>query len=376
MALWATFFAVALYPFASFATETLSVDPPLPIPPDAETPSIPGQSYQPLLLSMRSDCWSSQLKSWIAAQPKPPDSWAIARQGNEIFEACKRTIKVPDDSPRQTNPIGPCEGTKISNPAGDSDKDNLPKACQTRASSGGVINWLRVHKRGGNYGETPDPMFSKLRPSDGHVAIYCSLLSKTAAGTEVSIDEQLEYFLTPRPQDDPPPLCALLHKRDDRYKIVPLNYAAGDSSRVDIPVNLPQLEVAYDAASNKYLVYGSSNTVSFLTPSWNRTLFSWEHFYVWWFDARDDKIERRLLPPGPWVADAKNDGIERATRNFSCGTDCYRKYEISVVKGTILVTITGRLSAIAESVLGTYKLGKSDSKWEKIKDGKPIPASQ
>jgi hypothetical protein len=70
--------------------------------------------------------------------------------------------------------------------------------------------------------------------------------------------------------------------------------------------------------------------------------------------------------------DAKLDKIlARDVRNFSCGTGCYRNYEFEADSGNIFVTISGRTSAVGEKVLGTYKLGQDDTKWSKIRDGKP-----
>jgi hypothetical protein len=99
---------------------------------------------------------------------------------------------------------------------------------------------------------------------------------------------------------------------------------------------------------------------------------SWEAFYVWWFDPKKATLTRRLLPAGPWVADAKRDMIlGREVRNFSCGTDCFRHYDIDVDSGNILVTISGRSSAVSESVIGTYQLTPGGTSWKKIKDGQP-----
>jgi len=72
------------------------------------------------------------------------------------------------------------------------------------------------------------------------------------------------------------------------------------------------------------------------------------------------------------VRDAKLDGVYlRGERNFSCGTECYRAYDVDVDSGTIFITITGQASAVSKNILGRYKLGPTDTKWTKIQDGIP-----
>jgi hypothetical protein len=112
--------------------------------------------------------------------------------------------------------------------------------------------------------------------------------------------------------------------------------------------------------------------VPFVTPSWDSSIPSWETFYVWWLDPKRETLSRQLLPPGPWVTDAKRDVIlGRAERNFSCGTDCYRHYDIEVDSGSILVIISGRSSAVSDSALGTYRLSPGEASWRKVKNGQP-----
>lgn len=78
-----------------------------------------------------------------------------------------------------------------------------------------------------------------------------------------------------------------------------------------------------------------------------------------------------MLPAGPWVADAKLDGpLLRDLRNFSCGVDCYRHYEIKVDRGNIYVAISGTAAAISKSVTGTYVLRAGSPNWEKVSDEK------
>ena len=253
------------------------------------------------------------------------------------------------------------------------DADDVPPVCQsTNALSGATINWLRAHLRGGNYGDNPDPMFDALRPGDGHVVILRSVLSRSTPATSMSADEQRRQMFLPRPQGEAPnSLYALLYKKGTHNNLLPLNYSAGDPPHIDMPWSPAELSVAYDAGSDKYLLY-ASNGVTFLTPSWNAALPTWEQFYVWWFDAKNEAIRRQLLPPGPWVTDAKLDTVlGRDLRNFSCGTDCYRHFEIKTDSGNILVGISGRSSAVSERVIGTYRLGQGDKAWKKIKDGTP-----
>jgi len=233
--------------------------------------------------------------------------------------------------------------------------------------------WLRAHLRGGNYGNTPDPMFDALRPGDGHVIILKSLLSRSTPPTEMTVDEQIRQMIVPRPQGEAPnSLYALLLERGNTKKLLPLNYSPGDAPHIDMPWSPARLSAVYDAAGDKYVLYTPGEVMTFLTPPWNPALPSWEQFYIWWLDAKNGSVERQLLPAGPWVADAKLDKVlGRDLRNFSCGTDCYRRFAIQADAGNILVTISGRTSAVNEKVLGTYKLDKGSKEWRKIKDGKP-----
>ena len=147
--------------------------------------------------------------------------------------------------------------------------------------------------------------------------------------------------------------------------LLPLNFSpSADPLQPDIPVNPGHLAVAYDAVQSEYLFH--FRDPAFLTPDWDRSIPSWQQFYVWRFDAKTDAVQRVLLPPGPWVADAKLDGIElRAVRNFSCGIDCYRHADIRVNGDNVYVTVTGRASAISESVMGTYRLRLGEKEWLK-----------
>jgi len=361
--------------------------------PRTTLPYIPGQSYQPELQSLIKTCWTDQLKNWSAATTPSPDPLAISIKGSQLYRACRKTVHVSEDSRRLINPIGPCEGKGVlpmpptdQQPVGyytepavagvppHIDRDDIPQACQSGASGATTLNWIRVHLRGGDYGNDPDPNFYVLRPEDGHFVTIRSELSARDSKTEMTIDEQLRQMQIDRPQGSPPnALVALIYKRGDKYSLLPLNYSAGGSPQVEMPWSPAMnsgLSVAYDAGADKYLLYVPS--VTFLTPPWNGALPSWEQFYVWWFDAKKETIKRQLLPQGPWVADAKRDReLSRDAKNFSCGTDCYRHYDIKTDSGKLFVTITGRLSALSEDVMGTYSLSEGDNKWGKIKEGKP-----
>jgi hypothetical protein len=287
-------------------------------------------------------------------------------------------VNLQDGAPVTSNQVRPCEdnATLVAQPGSgghiEDDQDNVPQACEGKDSaSGATIIWLRAHLRGGNYGDTPDPMFDELRPGDGHVMILRSMLSKTPAATPMTVEEQWRQMLLPRPQGEAPSsLFSLLFKKGDHTKLMPLNYSVGTPPHIDMPWSPVTLSAVYDSGGDKYLLYVPSHIATFLTPPWNPALPTWEQFYVWWFDAKNQTIARQLLPDGPWVADAKLDKVlGRDLRNFSCGTDCYRHFEIKADSGNILVQISGRASAVGESVVGTYKLAKGSAKWEMIKKG-------
>jgi hypothetical protein len=109
--------------------------------------------------------------------------------------------------------------------------------------------------------------------------------------------------------------------------------------------------------------------VYFAAQSWDKSLPNWEHFDGWWLDTKRETIEHVVLPAGPWVTDANLDKIFlRAFRNFSCGVECYRHYDIKVDGGSIFVSISGTPAAIHENVTGTFKLLGGGTSWEKVKE--------
>jgi hypothetical protein len=292
--------------------------PKVPAPaPRTSLPYIPGQSYQPELQILIKACWTDQLKDWSATTTPSPNLFAISSKGSQLYLACRKTVHVSEDSPRLKNPIGPCEGKGVlqmpptdQQPLGYytepsvagappyTDKDEIPQACQSGMSSGATLNWIRVHLRGGDYGNDPDPNFYVLRPEDGHLVTVRSELSAKDSKAEMTIDEQLRQMHVDRPQGSPPnALVALIHKRGDKYSLLPLNYSAGGTPQVEMPwspVRILGLSVAYDAGVDKYLLYVP--LVTFVTPPWNAALPSWEQFYVWWLDAKKDTIKRQLVP--------------------------------------------------------------------------------
>jgi hypothetical protein len=319
-------------------------------------------------------CWAQDMRAWRATLPTDPDASTQAAKSKQILDACVQKLHLQGKvnvlggaPPVKAEPVGVCADGRI-----EDDKDSIPQACEgTDPSSGATIFWLRAHLRGGNYGDTPDPMFDALRPGDGHIVILRSMLSKTTGLPDMSVDEQRTQIILPRPQGSPPnAVYALLCKRGMHSKLLTLNYSPGNPPHIDMPWSPAQLALTYDAGSDKYLLYVPR--VTFLTPPWDGALPTWEQYYVWWFDAKNETIRRQLLPPGPWVSDAKLDKVlGRDLRNFSCGTDCYRHFEIKADSGNILVEISGRASAVSESVIGTYKLDKANDKWIMIKKGKP-----
>jgi hypothetical protein len=230
---------------------------------------------------------------------------------------------------------------------------DIPVTCQsTVPGSDTVIIWHPVG----------DSIFEKQRPTDGRFA------DRRLAVYQALLKPRVEQ---PRQGDPPDTLYALLYYDGSQRTLFPLNYAAEDPQHIQLPSRGPaQLAVTLDSHRHTYLLYAPR--LSFLTPSWDSTQASLEHFYVWWLDPQKKTLGRALLPQGPWVGDAKLDKIlARDVRNFSCGTGCYRNYEADADSGNIFMTISGRTSAVSEKILGTYKLGPDDTKWRKIRDGNP-----
>jgi hypothetical protein len=357
--------------------------------PAATAPS--SQIAGPMTVAGPEPCVTLKMLEWLKPLVRThsqPDNVEVNRKANEFRAICRRESAAGTGSIKPDNALESCESDTEANaaaltqPASSKstpsttaerpvnparDIDTIAQACQSRnASNGAVINWLRVHLRGGRYGDLPDLMFDELRPGDGHIVIYGTPLSKPTPGAEVEIEEQMRLRLLVRPQGEAPDsLFALRHQRGNGYKLLPLNYSANNPLRIEMPWNPAQLSAVYDQAQDKYLLYADS--VEFLTPAWDTSSPSWQAFYVWWFDAKRDSIKRVLLPPGPWVDDAKLDGpLLRGMQNFSCGTGCYRHYEITASSGAIYVTIAGRTSAVSAAVTGTYRFDAGSAGWVKL----------
>jgi hypothetical protein len=294
-------------------------------------------------------CFTPKFTAWIAAQhPAAPYPVMMAKK-DELIAECGKQLHV-DVGDR-------CEAGGAAAGATPPRSDDMPGPCHsTPKGSETDLSWHPIN----------NSIVEKTRPTDGRfadgrLAVY-------------------EAFWKPRvaqpSQGDPPDaLYGLLYYDGSQRALFPLNYAANDPQRIELPIRGPaQLAITPDSHQHTYLLYMPS--MAFLTPSWDSTQASLENLYVWWLDPQKHSLRRVSLPQGPWVDDAKLDKVlARDMRNFSCGTGCYRQYDIGADSGNVLVTITGRASAVSEKVLGTYKFGPNDTKWTKIRDGKPEQTS-
>jgi len=264
---------------------------------------------------------------------------------------------------------------------------------------GGVRTWRRIILWGSGSSRLRDPQLSPgnllIRPDQGAAVVYTAPgpamkpgaeLDDVAEQTYVELrkaNPELAKMLTGRVGPSEKKILegqprtasayfALLLKRDSEFTLLPLNYVANDPKSLILKrgIGLGPLRSQYDAALDRYLIY--QDVLFFSTPSYDSSISSWEHFDAWWLDAKNATIEHIVLPPGPWVTDAKLDGLFlRDVRNFSCGTDCYRHYALKVDSGNVFATISGRPSAISESVTGTYKLKPGSKAWEKEEHRSP-----
>ena len=259
--------------------------------------------------------------------------------------------------------------------------------------------WRRIILWGSGSSSPGDPQLFPgnllIRPDQGAAVVYTAPGPAMKPGTELEDVAEQNYIklregspelatrltgrvgpsekkiLEGQPRTDSA-YFALLLKRGKDFTLLPLNYVASDPKSLILKrgIGLDPLKSQYDDTLDRYLIY--RDVLFFTTPSYDSSISSWEHFDAWWLDAKKATIEHIILPPGPWVSDAKLDGLLlRAARNFSCGTDCYRHYSIKVDNGNIFVTISGTSSAISEKVIGTYKLKPGDSNWEKIGSNPP-----
>jgi hypothetical protein len=328
---------------ASFASAqaipTPPGSPPVPGPPSKIQPDPPGLAA----------CVFPKLTAWIAAQQPPAAYPVMMAKKDALIGECAKQLHV--DLGDRCEAGGTAAGTTSPR------SDDMPTSCRsTPKGSETDINW---HPIG-------DSIFEKRRPTDGRfadgrLAVYEAFWKPRVA--------------TPKQGDPPDALYALLYYDGSQRTLFPLNYTANDPQHIELPTRGPaQLVITADTRQHTYLLYMPN--MAFLTPSWDSTQSSLEHLYVWWLDPQKHTLRRALLPQGPWVDDAKLDKVlARDMRNFSCGTGCYRQYDVEADSGNVLVTITGRASAVSEKVLGTYKLGPNDTKWTKIRDGKPEETS-
>lgn len=205
---------------------------------------------------------------------------------------------------------------------------DLPEHYTSASSADGAIaHWNRLFGPGTNE--------NLVRTDDGVADVYVRSAGETQGAVTIG----------------------LLHRRGATYTMIPLEYSATYPS-------FYRLSSKYDASSEEYLIY--SPNLPFV-PLKNSKTSSWESFDAWLFDIKSEKVEHIVLPPGPWVADARHDGIFlRAVKNFSCGTDCYRGYDLQLIDGKIQVTISGKPSAISSDVAGTYQLAPDGKTWQKI----------
>jgi hypothetical protein len=243
------------------------------------------------------------------------------------------------------------------------------------ASTGADITWKRLYNFVDVNHNRPDPGYGFTRSPDAPVLIYTSAGPSMKPGMEMSpaalVRAQIRQELVPPGQPGTPSAYyAMLLKRGDNLTLLPMNVDSKSPAMI-VRIGVPWfLTSKYDPVIKKYFLFRDG--VSFKSASWDKSLPSWEHFDGWWLDTQSATLEHVVLPTGPWVSDAKKDDLLlRDARNFSCGTDCYRSYEIKVDSGNILVEIAGRLSAISQSVIGTYRLSPGDTNWTKIKAGRP-----
>jgi hypothetical protein len=243
------------------------------------------------------------------------------------------------------------------------------------ASTGADVTWKRFYNFADVNHNRPDPGYKFTQSPDGPALIYTTAGPSMKPGTEMSpsafVRAQIRQELVPSGQPGTPSAYyAMLLKRGEDFSLLPMNLDPKSPTQIS-PIGVPWfLSSQHDPFGKKYLLFRAG--VSFKSASWDKTLPSWEHFDAWWLDTEHATLEHVVLPPGLWVSDAKKDDLLlRDTRNFSCGTDCYRSYDIKVDSGSILVEIAGRSSAISEKVLGTYRLAAGASSWTKIKDGQP-----
>jgi hypothetical protein len=306
------------------------------------TPNVPADKVPPTLAS----CVMSKLVAYVKDNPGPA-SPAFEAKRQEILQTCGQLT--------HQNVYDVCDANDSKWLSGAKNTRDFLMECQTPRPDGSFIKWT----------PTKESIFVQSRPTDGFIK----------EGRLIIYQSPPTQRKGPQPQGElPDTLYGLLFQHDTTRQLFPLNFSADEPAHVQMPWRPGALQVAYDAAQGTYLLYVPPGLGHFVAPAWDSSIPSWEAFYVWWFDPTKATLSRKLLPAGPWVADAKRDMVlGRAARNFSCGTDCYRHYDIEANAGSILVTISGRSSAVSDSVIGTYRLNPGEVVWKKVKDGQPEP---
>lgn len=206
--------------------------------------------------------------------------------------------------------------------------NELPDHYTTANRSDGVVaHWKRLFKAGTNE--------NLVRICDGIADVYVKAAGEATGSAEIG----------------------LLHRRGPSYSLMRLEYSATQPS-------FYRLSSRYDANSDKYLIYAPHLP---FVPRNNVKTSSWKSFDAWLFDIKSESVEHIVLPAGPWVANARLDGVLlRGFRNFSAGTDAYRGYDLKLLDRKIQITISGKPSAISRGVTGTYQLAPDRKSWEKI----------
>ena len=223
-----------------------------------------------------------------------------------------------------------------------------------------IIPWRRSHLVGGPWGNNPDPTLNLINKEEGLVVVYTAPGPKMKPGTEIKkpldlMNAQLQQKpISPGQPGTDSGYFALLLKKNNGYKLLPLNYSESDPEH--ILATFPfynYLLSSFDVVHDRYLLF--TKMVPFTESYWDKTIPSWENFDAWWLNVKNETIEHIVLPAGPWVSVAKQE-------------DAFLSYEIKVEKGSIFVSISGHPSAINEAVMGSYRLKEDGKSWEKVKN--------
>ena len=253
------------------------------------------------------------------------------------------------------------------------DDSGFPEQYVSHEAPSGIDRiWKRVYSYMDVYRNNPDPGLALLQPNDGIALAYTSAGPAMKPGSELTPMQLLRAVVQQKPVPTGQPgylgsYYALLHKKNNTLTLLPTNFDPSHPDQIYTAYPIYHQKSLYDAAVGKYFIFSAN--APFKAADYDKSLISWTHFDAWWLDTNNETIEHVVLPPGPWVDDAGlDDVLLRGPRNFACGVDCYRQYDIKVSGGNIVVTITGRPSAISRSATGTYALHAGTSKWEKVSD--------